>query len=165
MPEYQIKLEAIREYQEAIRARENYEELTEVFTGIVHEIIEYCEENGIPLAKKAKYLRILSKAEKTILSQLPPTNVGQPRPPTEDGTDYSEEGLSWRTHTLVERWGRRNPRWRSLRFCSLPPRRFSDETRRPSRMFWTKGVVLSRLAPSQERRFCVPGARLSIFAV
>ncbi len=54
MSEYQIKLEAIREYEDALRLKKTYEEAVEVNSGLLREIVNYCEKQGLGIPSEVR---------------------------------------------------------------------------------------------------------------
>ena len=71
MSEYQVKLEAAKEYEAALRFKRQYEELLEGFCGLIREFMNYCEKNGVPIPEKDAYLRMTRKGEALVLSRIP----------------------------------------------------------------------------------------------
>lgn len=86
MSEYQIKREAIREYEEAIRLRKTYSEAVELCSGMLRELVGYYEGNGLPIPERVQRLMLALVREVEI--DLP-TKLEQPKETIEN--DYKAE--------------------------------------------------------------------------
>lgn len=64
--EYNIKREAIREYEEAIKFKKMYEELCESFQSIVQDLFEYANKHHIDLPNRERIYRNIEKARQLI---------------------------------------------------------------------------------------------------
>ena len=83
MSEYQIKREAIREYEEALKLRKTYSEAVELCSGLLKEIASHYESLGLPIPKNVQrfMLALLQEVEIDL-----PTKLKQPHETT--GDDY-----------------------------------------------------------------------------
>ena len=75
MSEYQIKLEALEEYQDALRYKMVNDELCNSLLGLLGQLSRYYEKNGMELPKDVS--RIMEKTSKVLdarlnSSQIPP---------------------------------------------------------------------------------------------
>jgi NTP pyrophosphatase (non-canonical NTP hydrolase) len=64
MSEFQIKLEAIGEYQDALRYKKINEELTNSLLGLLNQVFRYCEKNGVPMPEEIS--RVIDKATELV---------------------------------------------------------------------------------------------------
>jgi hypothetical protein len=76
MSEYQVKLEAIGEYQDALRYKKMNEELCGSLLGLLGHLSRYYEKNGMELPEEVS--RIMEKASEVLdarlnSSQMPPS--------------------------------------------------------------------------------------------
>ncbi len=76
MSEYQVKLEAIGEYQDALRYKKMNEELCGSLLGLLGQLSRYYEKNGMELPEEVS--RIMGKASEVLdarlnSSQTPPS--------------------------------------------------------------------------------------------
>jgi hypothetical protein len=74
MSEYQVKLEAIGEYQDALRYRKMNEELCESLLGMVGHLSRYYEKNGMELP--AEVSRIIEKASEVLDARIKHSQLG-----------------------------------------------------------------------------------------
>lgn len=117
MSEYQIKLEAAKEYEKAIEFKRQYEELLEAFSGLAREFMDYCQSEGMAIHHREKYLRILSRSIALLNSRASP-EAGQPDRITGEGdsigdSPWSEASPGSRRGTCS--WLNRRPRSRNRR--------------------------------------------------
>ena len=68
MSEYQIKLEAVGEYQEALRYRKMNEELANSLLGLLSQVSRYYEKSGIPLPEEVS--RVMEKASELLDARI-----------------------------------------------------------------------------------------------
>jgi hypothetical protein len=68
MSEYQVKLEAIREYQDALRLKMMNEELCNSLLGLLGQLSRYYEKNGVELP--AEVSRIMEKTSEALDARL-----------------------------------------------------------------------------------------------
>jgi hypothetical protein len=68
MSEYQVKLEAIAEYQDALRYKKINEELCGSLLGLLAQLSRYCEKSGMPLPEEVS--RIVEKASDALDARL-----------------------------------------------------------------------------------------------
>jgi len=66
--EFQLKLALVREYEQAAKWKRDYEMLTEEFLGFAKELLRYCEENHVELAKDEKLRRLMVRMGTMILT-------------------------------------------------------------------------------------------------
>jgi len=76
MSEYQLKLEAIEEYQDALRYKKMSEDICASLLGLLGQLTRYYEKNGMELPKDVS--RIMEKTSKVLdarlnSSQIPPS--------------------------------------------------------------------------------------------
>ena len=72
MSDYQIKLEAIGEYQEALRYRKINEELTNSLLGLLSQMSRYYEKNGMPLPEEVS--RVMEKTSELLDARIESSN-------------------------------------------------------------------------------------------
>ena len=68
MSEYQVKLEAIGEYQDALRYKKMSEELCVSLLGLLGQLTRYYEKNGMQVPKEVS--RIMKKTSDILDSRL-----------------------------------------------------------------------------------------------
>jgi hypothetical protein len=68
MSEYQIKLEAVGEYREALRYRKMNEELCGSLLGLLGQLSRHHEKNGMELPSKVS--RMVEQASETLEARL-----------------------------------------------------------------------------------------------
>jgi len=68
MSEYQVKLEAIGEYQDALRYKKMSEELCVSLLGLLGQLTRYYEKNGLELPKEVS--RIMEKTSEALDARL-----------------------------------------------------------------------------------------------
>ena len=68
MSEYQIKLEAVAEFQEALRCRKLNEELCNSLLGLLSQLSRYYEKNGMQLPEEVS--RAMEKASDVLDARL-----------------------------------------------------------------------------------------------
>lgn len=68
MSEYQVKLEAIGEYQEALRYKMMNEELCNSLLGLLGQLSNYYEKNGMALP--AEVSRIMEKTSEVLDARI-----------------------------------------------------------------------------------------------
>jgi hypothetical protein len=76
MSEYQIKLEAVSEYQDALRYKKMNEELCGSLLGLLGQLTRYYEKNGIEIPDEVT--KIMEKTSEVLdtrlnASQMPPS--------------------------------------------------------------------------------------------
>lgn len=76
MSEYQVKLEAIGEYQDALRYKMINEELCNSLLGLLGELSRHYEKNGMELPGEVS--RIVERTSEVLDSRLSPSRI----PPT-----------------------------------------------------------------------------------
>ena len=72
MSDYQIKLEAIGEFQEALRYRKINEELTNSLLGLLSQMSRYYEKNGMPLPEEVS--RVMEKTSELLDARIESPN-------------------------------------------------------------------------------------------
>jgi len=65
-------MEALQEYETALRFRNAQEEILEAFQGLLREFGDYCERNGMQIPEPEKYRRILAASIALLQSQASP---------------------------------------------------------------------------------------------
>ena len=70
MSEFQVKLAAVKEYEEAIKFKRAYEELAGAFMDLIDEALRNCEKDGLTLSKRDRYLNLLEKAGELVRYRL-----------------------------------------------------------------------------------------------
>ncbi len=80
MSEYQIKLEAIEEYQHALRYKMMNEELCDSLVGLVGQLSRHYEKNGIEMPEEVT--RIMAKASDVLDARIKASQMGQPEEQT-----------------------------------------------------------------------------------
>lgn len=83
MSEYQIKREAIREYEDALRVKKAYSEALEHCSEMLQELVRYYERLSIPIPDRIE--KFMASLVQLVDADLP-TALGQPHRPTENGT-------------------------------------------------------------------------------
>ena len=73
MSEYQVKLEAVGEYQDAIRYRKMNEELCGALLGLLAQLSKYCEKNGMELPQEVS--RMIGKTSEVLDVRLNSSQV------------------------------------------------------------------------------------------
>jgi hypothetical protein len=68
MSEYQVKLEAIGEYQDALRYKKMNEELCNSLLGLLGQLSRHYERNGLELPEEVS--RIMEKASEVLDARL-----------------------------------------------------------------------------------------------
>ena len=68
MSEYQVKLEAIGEYQDALRYKKMNEELCVSLLGLLGQLARYYEKSGLELPKEVS--RIMEKTSEALDARL-----------------------------------------------------------------------------------------------
>lgn len=76
MSEYQVKLEAIGEYQDALRYKMVNEELCNSLLGLLGQLSRYCEKNGMELP--AEVSRIMEKASEVLDARIASSELAAP---------------------------------------------------------------------------------------
>ena len=67
MSDYLVKLEAIREYEEALRLRNVYQEAIEISAGLLKEIVTECQRSGYPIPPKIEhFIHALAESDETL---------------------------------------------------------------------------------------------------
>jgi hypothetical protein len=61
LSEYQIKLEAVREYQDALRYKKTFAEGLELESGLLREIVTYYERVGLEIPERAKVFEFMDR--------------------------------------------------------------------------------------------------------
>jgi hypothetical protein len=64
MSEYQVKLEAIGEYQDALRYKKMNEELCGSLLGLLGQLTRYCEKNGIEFPEEVS--KVMEKTSEVL---------------------------------------------------------------------------------------------------
>ncbi|MDG6914441.1 MAG: hypothetical protein JRN58_03980 [Nitrososphaerota archaeon] len=68
MSEFQLKLEAVGEYQDALRYKKLNEELCSSLLGLLTQLSRFYERSGMPLPEEVA--RIMDKASKALDARL-----------------------------------------------------------------------------------------------
>lgn len=76
MSEYQVKLEALGEYQDALRYRKINEELCGSLLGLLTQLTRHYEKNGMQVPQEVS--RIIGKVSEVLDARLNSTPLGQP---------------------------------------------------------------------------------------
>ncbi len=80
MSEYQVKLEAIREYREALKLKKLYAEGIELNSSLLREIVTYCERVGIEIPDRE---RVFGFMDRLLTIASPKWNSPSNHPDTE----------------------------------------------------------------------------------
>jgi hypothetical protein len=68
MSEYQIKLEAVEEYQDALRYRMMNEELCDSLLGLLGQLSRHCEKTGMELPEEVS--RIMERTSEALAARI-----------------------------------------------------------------------------------------------
>lgn len=68
--DYFLKMEAVREYQEALKYKKMYEELLQSFQYIITDLFDYADKNKIDLPNRERVYRNMEKAQNLIEEKI-----------------------------------------------------------------------------------------------
>ena len=77
MSEYQIKLEAISEYQDALRYKMMNEALCNSLLGLLGQLSRHCEKAGMEVPEEVS--RVMEKASQALDARIESSTLAAPR--------------------------------------------------------------------------------------